>query len=428
MIHNHFGVNTKMTDLNTELDISANQTEAAGIEFISMHTTIGSMMRLEGAIIVALNITVVLTLSIKKDKFPSVYWLQLLCLASNDTLAGLANFFISFIDVPFIGDSLVNCASVIAFMLITQSASLFNIFGISVHRFLILKGYNRSGFIWRPYYTIICTVTAWTLSTLLCMTPILLYHKPASYANIKYCAMEHIFGADKRKGMLSMVVGPFMIPLVFINIIYVVLVCKFRTSANRIRPRVATMNTSSVPTIKMNLSEESTSASPGNHKPNGPELYDNSTPSGHKKPKPIINNYLQVPNIRIPSAKKSVTKTQHSMKRKMQASTSRCPEQQSSWTQSAATKRQRRAFTLLGIILLFLNIFSWPLVVSLILKYTVTTFVFNRNVVLMLFGALCLNSAVNPLLYTARIPEFRTSLLEIILSIRYRITCNTRRQ
>jgi hypothetical protein len=91
--------------------------------------------------------------------------------------------------------------------------------------------------------------------------------------------------------------------------------------------------------------------------------------------------------------------------------------------------RQRKAYTLLGIILLFLNIFTWPAIVALLLTSMINTISIGRETLLPLFTTICVNSVVNPILYTATITEFRSVLCEILISIyditkrRFRICC-----
>lgn len=110
--------------------------------------------------------------------------------------------------------------------------------------YLVLKRYSQRSFIWKPYNTIFFILAAWSLSVLLCSVPIFLYHK-SDFTVVKYCSVERLFGADLHKGMLMMLVGPYVCPLILINIIYSILFCKLRTL--RVQPQTSTNNAVSSP-------------------------------------------------------------------------------------------------------------------------------------------------------------------------------------
>jgi hypothetical protein len=185
-------------------------------------------MRSQSLIIIMLNFAVLIILASKKSKFPAVYWLQIVCLAFNDFLAGIANFAISFVDHPYFTESNINCAVVVVFLFSSQSASLYNIFGISIHRYVVLKRCNIHSNVWKHQYTLLCTAIAWTVSLLLCSLPVLMFSKTTTFNEAKFCSVQTLFGANVKSGMIILM-GSFIFPLLFTNILYIVLFCVLRS-------------------------------------------------------------------------------------------------------------------------------------------------------------------------------------------------------
>lgn len=389
------------------------------------------MMRTQGTIIVLMNFIVLVTLATKKSKFPTVYWLQIVCLAFNDMLAGIANFAISWIDLPHIKKELAICSIVVVFLYSSQSASLYNIFGICIHRFVVLKRADRNVNVWKHKHTLLCTSAAWVLSIFLCSLPVALYNKPDEYRRFKLCSLKPIFGKDIDKGMFIMI-GSFIVPLIFTNIMYIILFVMLNTVFKSVQPVSTQTQTdtgsSNTDNAFFNRGLPSTSTVVSNKSLSSEKSQVQEPRVQTERMSARSSLFLKVPKrqntIKLLSVKNL---TEQAPSTRSQQVTIYSPQQLESKRSAYQTPtvqtlqytppmilRQRRAFALLGVILLFLNIFSWPAITALLLTSMVHTISLDRNTLLPLFTTICFNSVVNPILYTATITEFRSALLDML--------------
>jgi hypothetical protein len=90
---------------------------------------------------------------------------------------------------------------------------------------------------------------------------------------------------------------------------------------------------------------------------------------------------------------------------------------------SIRSVRQRRVFKLLGVILILLNICSWPSIITMLYTSQVNESSLKRDNLMLLFTTICFNSVLNPVLYTATIPEFRSFILDKLFKIKSLYTC-----
>lgn len=447
------------------MSVNVSQNSTSGYVSQTISKPVIVLMRAQGTAIVLLNAIVLITLMMKKRTFPAIYWLHIVCLAVNDILAGMANVFISFIDMTFISNSLGSCSIVIVFLFSSQAASLYNIFGICIYRCLSLRRHRISSSIWKDWHTIVSTSTAWILSICLCASPVILFSKPDDYIEKQYCSLESIFGADIAKGT-SIIMGSFILPLMFTNILYAVLFCKSRSNTTRpcstrtnsengsmctvsamlldapcpIPPNRMTFLTNiakvSVPQCRSNVTSpsiaqrssdkatrETTSLSIQRN------MYDNV--EHRRNPVQLLSiQPLYEQNDPKPSTSSNNDCINSDSSNKTHVNSFMCSKPVDTPVQkhkrqyiSGSILRQRRVFTLLCTILLFLNIFSWPAIISILLAGNMHALSLGRNTLLPLFTTICLNSAINPMLYTATIPEFRFALINILHGIQNYFKC-----
>jgi hypothetical protein len=347
-------------------------------------------MRLEGVIILIFNIFVLLVLAFQRGKFPPTYWTQIICLAFNDFIAGIAVFLSSFIDSLPIRENIATCGLTVVFLFGSQNASLYNIFGISIFRFIVLRRADTGTRLWQKRHTVFATLFSWTLSVVLCTLPIVLYNKSAEYSATKYCSVQHIFQEDLKQGMLIMM-GSFIVPLLFTNILYLTLFYSLKSKWKRVTPVTEAASsvvscpapqtlavTEQIDATRRNTSAQSASCagqySLTNMKPKGyAQCLDSRTSEGH---------VLSIRSV-----------------------------------------RQRRVFKLLGVILILLNICSWPSIITMLYTSQVNKSSLKRDNLMLLFTSICFNSVLNPILYTATIPEFRSFILDKLFKIKSLFTC-----
>lgn len=468
------------------LSSNASNNSTFASNFQAMYPYTLAYMRSQSLIIVFLNFAVLIILVSNKGKFPAIYWLQIICLAFNDFLAGVANFIISFVDHPYFKDSNINCTVAVVFLFASQSASLYNIFGISIHRFVVLKKSNIYSNVWRHRHTLLSTAIAWTVSLVLCILPVLLFSNATAYKEANYCSVQTLFGANVKSAMIILM-GSFILPLLFTNILYIVLFCALRLVWQTVKPietntnsevgslcsmtalfngtevcnlsgnteRIANISNQShlseqvfVQSEKLrslNETEPSTLHDLANTtKAKNAVVGSKSLNASTLKPKiplqakqrglflevPKRQDTVQLINVKPlcqPSTSTSIeasasgigTKSYNGSPVSSTGSIKTLAKQQIHIPHNVL--RQRKAYTLLGIILLFLNILTWPGIVALVLTSMINTISLGRETLLPLFTTICVNSAVNPVLYTATITEFRSVLCEILLTI-YKVT------
>ncbi|KAL4238393.1 hypothetical protein ACF0H5_003102 [Mactra antiquata] len=388
-----------------------------------MPASVVSLIYVEGFAIVALNLAVLLILVARKKNFPSVYRVQLLCLAVNDMLVGVGDFLLCLVDEPYIKNRYSNCAIVLVFTLVAQSASLYNIFGICIHRFLLLKRCNQNSFTWKHCYTIGCTILAWTLGTSLCFIPFIPYHKTEEYTNINYCSLPTMLKEDLRKGVWIMMMGAYLMPLIFVNIIYAVLFYNMKRLVCRIEPAYAGTSSNGIPnahrckpfsshieTITL-YAAELDSKGPSNK---GLKSTLHKCPNAYFKRPKCNGLFIKKKRNNDPSGpgNSDANKDPSSVPPRY-------------LLHSTRSIRERSIFNLLGIILLLLNAFTWPGIAGMAMAVVLSSSKVDRNIMIPMITIMSLNSAVNPLLYSMRIPEFRSSLKEIRKSMSEWITCKT---
>lgn len=345
-------------------------------------------------------------------------------------LAGIANFAISWIDLPYIREELAICSIVVVFLYSSQSASLYNIFGICIHRFVVLKRADRNVNVWKHKHTLFCTSGAWVLSTFLCSLPVALYNKPDEYRRFKLCSLKPIFGKDIDKGVLIMM-GSFIVPLIFTNIMYIILFCMLKTVFRTVQPVSTQSQTDngSSNTVSRRLPSTSTDITDISNKSLPSEKSQEQEPRDQPQRKSTRSSlFLKVPErrntIKLLSVKTLAEQSPRTRPEQATIYSQRQMEPKRSSYQTPTVQpphftpqmilRQRKAFALLGIILLFLNIFSWPAITALLLTSMVHTISLDRSTLLPLFTTICFNSVVNPILYTATITEFRSALLDVL--------------
>ncbi|KAL4222166.1 hypothetical protein ACF0H5_018206 [Mactra antiquata] len=385
-----------------EGNTSMNETEEFQATTLSTSLTIS--FRVGGCFIILLNSLTFLTVSLKKNNSMQVYSLQIICLSANDILAGVATVLLSLVEIPVLGGSFVKCASILMFAILTQSASLFNIFGIAVYRFIALKNLKIRNS-WNDKFTIGTSVLSWIVSSSLCAIPVYLYSDSDGFAERRHCSLYSLYGHNAQSAIFISFIGSFLIPLIFTNVIYVTLYCtmlKVKTHPSSSSNTAGNSNILHMNVIPQGDNSTKRETQQASLVSTLTKQYENQHPSTSR---------LHVPGVRRINVLPMTSPSLNAITSNRSSNILLSPE-------SLTTQRIKRAFTLIGFVLFCLNACSLPCVAVVIIRYIQFNGHVNRNVLASLFGLVCLNSLINPLLYAAVIPDFRAPIIEALRNLR----------
>ena len=411
--------------INESTNVSTNVTVHSDVQ--TLHPAIKIYVGFQSLIIIFLNFAVLAVICAKRSKFPDIYWLQIVCLTFNDLLAGFSNFLISLIETSYFKDNLDNCCIIFVFLLSSQSASLYNILGISIHRYVVLKRENGNANVWKHLHTFLCTFFAWAISLSLCSLSVLKFKRKGTDKNTNDdCSFKSILGENVKPGM-SVLFGSFILPLILTNVIYFTLLCVLRTRMETINP-IETKTTNVKKLTRSNSQANETRAldqiSGSTNVREVEKELDPKKVSDKIEDTQEAVELLSMRHLRQPKADTDIIATSSAIKdsdvmtrRKGSTSHSEATVQTQKYSIPQTLLRQRKAYNLLGIILIFLNMCTLPAIVALALASVIDTVYLSRDFLFLLFSTICFNSFVNPIIYTIMLTEFRSVLCEIMITI-----------
>ena len=172
------------------------------------------------------NLIVAVCLFSQRKKFSKKeFWLHLVCLNINDLFVGAAMFLLSYINHELFNNNRNGCYVLIAVVIISQLALLYNILSICVYRFMFLVCTDRFRFGWKTKLTVFQIVFVYLFCTVYTIIPLTLWSRPNQV--ISKCAAQPAFGHNKQKVFIFISAGCF-IPLIFLNILYCITFYKLR--------------------------------------------------------------------------------------------------------------------------------------------------------------------------------------------------------
>lgn len=437
--------------------------------FHKLPDSISTLMRLISLLIIVLNAIVFSCLMLRKTRLPHVYWIQMACLSLNDTIAGLSSFFISFLDFPVFSQSIALCCGTMAFFVSSQAATLYNILIICIRRLRRVQHANSMNADITERTVALVTISVWGASFCVCLLPFLIWARKDDPYISSGCSMETAFG-DKLPLAMRVLFATFLAPLLCTNIIYCVVFIVLRRMWKRTHPKINIfVSKTNIPALNQehpNVSntnetgrsfgsryEDKTSSNPSTssavtfniNTPCVDQLTSDGKVKCHKirlRPPLVRQNTASVKqgsllyfttDFRKNSApgRFVVEQQRHKDKSNLFNPHSRSDNMTSSSTRSDKTTiirrnvKIRKAYTLLGVILVLLNVFTWPGIVVLMMETNLSTWSLTRAVKFPLFTTVSWNAVVNPLIYTIQVKEFRTVLLDIVITYcrALRVTC-----
>ena len=172
------------------------------------------------------NLIVAACLFSQRKKFSKKeFWLHLVCLNINDLFVGAAMFLLSYVNNELFNNNRNGCYVLMAVVIISQLALLYNLLSICVYRFMFLVCTDRFRFGWKTKLTIFQIIFVYLFCTVYTIIPITLW--PRQTQVILKCAAQPAFGNNTGKVFIFISAGLF-IPLIILNILYCVTFYKLR--------------------------------------------------------------------------------------------------------------------------------------------------------------------------------------------------------
>lgn len=371
------------------------------------------LLKLNGTVIVVLNSLVLTCLIVKKRLFSGRgLWYQLVCLSTNDVLAGVGVILMATVESKDVQRDLELCIIAYAGNIVAQIATLLNILAICMRRFFAVKYNHRFGKkLYEPWVSVAQMTTTWGISSLFCMIPFRLWK--TRYVHIEGCSFETIFGSNYNKAVGFLFSG-LIVPLILTNCIYVCTFIMMRRNLKKLNKIVptsggyTTFTTSSgnitikidtLPILKTRiiLCNRKNKISTCNKLVNEklPQHSSRSTIS-------ISSNIPFVPTI-LPWTESDSDKGRIR---------SEAGSDKGSRTDYDTSSAKKRAFVLIGIVLLTVNVLSWPAIIGGILSL-IDSLGIGHGLKVGLLAFVTLNSLVNPFIYTFRVSEFKKILSDL---------------
>ena len=421
-------------------------------------------MRILSLLIILENFTVAVCLYTQRNRFTKKeFWLMLLCLSLNDFFCGLALFEASFIEHDFFGKHILHCSPLIAISFISELCLLYNIISICLYRFIFLFCVDKYRLRWKTKQSCIQGILIFVCATIYVAVPFLLWGE--TDIDIEMCTFHQVF-RDKMRYVSFYMGAGFLLPLMFVNIIYGITFAKLRQKLNdrdsvKLRYRAKRFSlvkeaTSSNSAVKSELSIRLTKRGRGDDiitsdTPVFKEMLQSADPSDRTLIDPGNNSEDNTELRRGVVADEKYTVKDRIMEvpRLSQAGNEcksndedvcenilQCEDPLSDArgvrnladidnnegrnkkvSSSPVSVYQRQSIKLIGLILLLINVTSWPALSLLFLIYHLSDWDATRTTTAVVQCILFANSVLNPCVYTFQSREFRDMLKTQLHSI-----------
>ena len=385
--------------------------------------------RINSALILLENISVLLCLSMNKRSFyKQEFWLLLVCLTLNDILCGITMMFATFIQSDALNQSRTLCIFLLFLVQISQMSMMLNVLSICIYRLILIVCADKLRFGWKIWMSVVQIAVTFVFSCVYCSISFLAWARRKFARN--GCDVVNVFGDNMNKAYFF-VFGGLLLPLLMLNIMYVVTILLLR----RMKKRNSSKCLRKLCSRKFMTDSSRSSRKSTNNKGAG---YDGSMVERQDQQ---ANNAtrdtdicewaspIQVTNQNLKSFKHSsmetaklqpqVRKTDENLG-DLNASNDDIAEaifmKQETHNKNTKSKKQlrnndhRQCLVLIGVILAGINITTWPAVIISGIEGLSPTPVFPRAVTQVLFWLVFNNSLINPWLYTAQSSEFRAAV------------------
>ena len=179
-----------------------------------------TVMRVNSLAIFIENLIVAVCLYTHKNTFSRrEFWLHLVCLNINDILVGISLLLLSFINAEVFNKSLKGCALLMVVVVIPQLTLPYNVLSICVYRFTFLIFSDKRRFGWKTKMTVFQIVGIHLFSAVYTIVPFIIWTTDDHI--ISNCSPVNVFGPNRGKAFGFIGAG-ILLPLIVLNILYCV--------------------------------------------------------------------------------------------------------------------------------------------------------------------------------------------------------------
>ena len=361
-----------------------------------------------------------------------------MCLTLNDILCGVAMMLSTFIQCGTFRTNLTNCAFLLVVVIISQLSMLYNLLSICIYRFVFTVCIDRLRIGWKTKMSVIQIVVILTFCCLYCCIPFIIWAKED--LDISGCNLLSLFGENSRNVYAYFGCG-LLLPLAVLNIFYCVTSSVVRrniVNKNKIPVHKRCERCKTVLTTRTSYSFKT-----GDRRDEIEiqEILDSNSDkrvcikcitasSDQSISKRVVSlNHLR-PNLRGCESK-SGRQVEHVVESMLNENIT-ClkthgrdaldKSKDTAIKESGINRRankdiQRQCLILIGVILMGINITTWPAVIISVIEAVMPSWIFPRFVTQGTMWLIFNNSLFNPWIYTVQSAEFRDALKEMFKQI-----------
>ena len=387
--------------------------------------SVNIFFKINGFLIIILNLLVLACLIVYRRSFAGSYWYQLTCLSINDVMAGVGVLLMTLQEYDYVRRNIHACSFAFVASIMAQIATLLNITGICIHRFLTAKRISSPDVTSQKSRTpIVLMVTSWTISILYCSFPFIAWKQTS--CEIYSCAFETIFDKNFNKAVGFLFNG-LMIPLILTNVLYMFTYVRIKKSLNAINPTTTVSHVTNPSRFESDTSkakkEKGNTIQPGsscetNVNSNGSSTQGNGSTVISVFKDAVHFQAAESNTLSLPSSsiqRTGILSTQACCSRSEGAAPPNSNSQiRNAKTTNATKSRRRRSFFLIGLVLFVLNVLTWPSAIISALSMIPRLYVeLTYGVKVGLLATITMNSLVNPFIYSLQVKEFRVIFRDV---------------
>ena len=197
-------------------------------------------VRINAAVILVENLVVALCLFTHRHRYyRKEFWLQLVCLNVSDMFSGVVMMLLSFINYDTINKTSWGCSGLFLSILVSQLASMYNVLIICVYRFFTLICSLRCRFRCKMKVTILQIIFVYLFCSTYSTIPFVMWANKNQTINA--CTAENLL-SDYNEQSVGLFAGGVFLPLIILNVLYLVTFCKLRGNWKRGSRYVWTFN------------------------------------------------------------------------------------------------------------------------------------------------------------------------------------------